>query len=108
VNALTAKATLRRFNAPLAVVAGVAAGLWYVRPLASYGVPVYLVVGYALAVFTVFRDGVSALLERLASQTYRCPAPDCGFRVRLTGTDPGESRRWQEIATAHPTHNHHR
>lgn len=34
--------------------------------------------------------------------THRCP--DCDFTVRLTDVDPGESRRWQEAAAAHPHH----
>ncbi|MGJ5898486.1 hypothetical protein ACSCBZ_42055 [Streptomyces niveiscabiei] len=37
-----------------------------------------------------------------STTTHRCTA--CSFTVRLTRATPGESRRWQEIAAAHPDH----
>ncbi|MGW2364818.1 hypothetical protein ACWCZ5_04440 [Streptomyces sp. NPDC001667] len=100
------KAKLRRFNTPLSVVTGAVVGGQYAHQLLAYGVPVSLTAGCALAIFAAVRVAVGALLERLSGETYRCEVTGCGFRVRLTGTDAGESRRWQEIALAHPTHNH--
>ncbi|MEU1309636.1 hypothetical protein ABZ419_12180 [Streptomyces cinnamoneus] len=102
----TSKAKLRRFSSPLAVVAGTLTGGGYARQLITCGVPALLTIGCALAVFAVVHTAVGTLLEWLCGEKYRCKAPGCGFHVRLPGTDAGESRRWQEIAAAHPTHDH--
>ncbi|MEU1779255.1 hypothetical protein ABZ545_07165 [Streptomyces abikoensis] len=102
----TTKAKLRRLGRPLAVAVGALTGGSYARPLITCGVPALLTIGCALAVFAVTHTAVGMLLEWLYGETYRCKAPGCGFHVRIPGTDAGESRWWQEIAAAHPTHDH--
>lgn len=49
------------------------------------------------------------LLRRLADAiggytAYRCPEPACDVRVRVRGLEPGEQRRYQELATDHARH----
>ena len=51
----------------------------------------------------------TGLLRRIADTiggytTYPCPHPDCDVRVRVRGLDPGEQRRYQELAADHARH----
>lgn len=103
----TAKARLRRLRVPLSAVVGALVSGLYVRQLTAYAVPLSLIAGCGLAVFGVVCPAVGSLLTWLSGETHRCPVPGCGFRVRLTGNDAGESRRWQETALAHPVHDRH-
>lgn len=49
------------------------------------------------------------LLRRIADAvggytTYSCPEATCDVRVRVRGLEPGENRRYQELAADHSQH----
>lgn len=51
------------------------------------------------------------LLRRIADAfggyvTYCCPETDCDVQIRVRGMEPGEQRRYQELASDHARHNH--
>ncbi|MBZ4319400.1 hypothetical protein [Streptomyces huiliensis] len=83
---------------------GAAAGTSNGWQLASYDVPLALTVSSAFAVFACVHLGAEHLACLLSGTTYRCTEPGCAFRVRVTGVNAAENRRWQETAAAHPTH----
>ncbi|MFV8130059.1 hypothetical protein [Streptomyces syringium] len=98
----------RRPALPAAVVAGGAVAWFIGLRLRVYHVPGDLTAACALAVFANVTVAVRFLIEGACAVTHRCPVPGCSFRVRLTNPDAAESRRWQEAASAHPTHAHTR
>ncbi|MGX8907363.1 hypothetical protein ACR820_19470 [Streptomyces netropsis] len=98
----------RRLALPAAVVAGGAVAWFIGLRLRAYHVPVDLTAACALAVFATVTVAIRSLIEAACATAHRCPVPGCRFRVRLTNPDAAESRRWQEAASAHPTHAHTR
>ncbi|MFD7236882.1 hypothetical protein ACFWAT_16460 [Streptomyces syringium] len=98
----------RRLALPAAaVIGGCVAGFVAVR-LRAHHIPVDLTAACALAVFGNVTVAIRSLIEGACAVTHRCPVPGCAFRIRLTNPDAAESRRWQEAASAHPTHAHTR
>ncbi|MEU3353792.1 hypothetical protein [Streptomyces sp. NPDC037389] len=104
------KLTLRHFAFPIASLIGGALGVDYAYELDAHHVPLLTMVACCLAIFASVYTAVRWFVEVLSATTHKCRAAGCGFRVRVSSTDPGESRRWQEIAAAHPVHDqpHHR
>jgi hypothetical protein len=70
--------------------------------LADYDVPVVLIIPCGTALFTTVLLLALRLMQAGATRVHRCTQPGCDFSVRLTHTDTGENRRWQEIAAHHP------
>ncbi|WP_428953316.1 hypothetical protein [Streptomyces sp. cg35] len=80
---------------------------------ASIGVQLYwqhvtwgLIVPCVLAAASSSLWLLSKVAEAFESTVHRCTAPGCTFRVRVQNVDAAENRRWQEVAAAHPTHDH--
>ncbi|MBA6433859.1 hypothetical protein [Streptomyces sp. GMR22] len=92
----------RRLPVAEIIAAGMAAYIGY--QLDSYGVPLVMTVASSLAMFLAFRDAIHQFTGVARAVTHRCPDRGCDFMVRLTGASAAESRRWQEIAAAHPRH----
>ena len=94
--------TRRRLVTTGAVVAsGVLAVSIGVR-LSGYGVPLPLLLACCTSCLATFTSLAFHVADAAATTVHRCPDRGCDFRVRLTGTDAAESRRWQEIAATHP------
>lgn len=96
--------TARRIRMAIALCAGagMAVAMW--ARLSPYGLPWSLALSCVVAVSGSISAATLHLAEALTMTTHRCTAPGCHFRVRVTGVDAAESRRWQEAATAHPDH----
>ncbi|MFI1183338.1 hypothetical protein ACH4UT_27840 [Streptomyces sp. NPDC020799] len=101
------KARLRRCAVPAAFAVGAALGVYQARELFAYGVPASVAAASVLTVSACVYVTVRQFLEALLAETHRCRVEGCTFRARLTCPDAGESRRWQEIAAAHPAHDRH-
>ncbi|MEU1408520.1 hypothetical protein ABZ471_40595 [Streptomyces sp. NPDC005728] len=86
--------------AAAAVSTALAAGIG-VR-LASYGVPLTLLMGCSLSCLATFTALLFRVVDALSTTLHRCTQPGCDFQVRLTRADAAECRRWQEIAASHP------
>ncbi|MFF7348737.1 hypothetical protein ACFZA4_34415 [Streptomyces antimycoticus] len=82
------------------IAAAMAACIGY--QLDTYDVPLSMTLASSLAMFLAFRDTIHQLTGASRAVTHRCPNRGCDFMVRLTGASAAESRRWQEIAAAHP------
>ncbi|WP_327355013.1 hypothetical protein [Streptomyces sp. NBC_01304] len=78
--------------------------VWISVRLDSYGVPISLVIPCGLGVVSSGMSMLSQLTQARAGTLHRCPAEGCAFSVRVENVDAAESRRWQEIAAAHPAH----
>ncbi|GHC33129.1 hypothetical protein LE181_17870 [Streptomyces sp. SCA3-4] len=98
---------LRWIGPAAAITVGAVAAADYAWQLATHGVPVLINVACTLAIYATVHTAVRRAVDELLATTHRCPVPGCRFRIRLVNPDPGESRRWQEIAAAHPLHRHH-
>ncbi|MGH4030854.1 hypothetical protein ACQB60_18160 [Actinomycetota bacterium Odt1-20B] len=72
--------------------------------LRSYGVPIGLITPCVLAVLSSALWLLMDVSKALASTVHRCTVKGCTFEVRVQNADAAESRRWQEIAAAHPNH----
>ena len=72
--------------------------------LAGYGVPFALLLACGLSCMATFSRLFFHVIDAWSTTTHRCTRRGCDFRVRLTHTDAAESRRWQEVAGAHPDH----
>ncbi|MEU7163848.1 hypothetical protein AB0A70_04280 [Streptomyces morookaense] len=107
VHLFSVKAKLRRLAFPLALLTAAAVGSEDARQLVARHVPWALTAECALAVFATVEVAVRELLLRLCGETHRCRIDGCRFRIRLTCPNAVQSRRWQEIAAAHPTHRLH-
>ncbi|MFD8047667.1 hypothetical protein ACFV5E_30075 [Streptomyces chartreusis] len=70
--------------------------------LASYGVPVALLLACCLSCTAAFSSLLFRLVDAWSTTTHRCTRPGCDFQVRLTHGSAAENRRWQEIAATHP------
>ncbi|QSY50192.1 MULTISPECIES: hypothetical protein [Streptomyces] len=88
----------------VAVTVGGVVAADYAWQLATHDVPVLLIAGCALAVYATVHVAVRRAMDELRATTHRCAIPGCRFRIRLVNPDPGESRRWQEVAASHPAH----
>ncbi|MEV5504894.1 hypothetical protein [Streptomyces orinoci] len=92
----------------LSLAASFGTGTWTATDigieLAGYGVPLTLTVGCALTVCASVTTFGTSVADALTTATYRCPAPGCSFKAQVRHASPGMSRRWQEIAAAHPGH----
>ncbi|MFF2252478.1 hypothetical protein [Streptomyces sp. NPDC058142] len=95
----------RRIVSLLQVGVSLAVGVAISIRLASYGVPFFLLTACALGTAGSVLSALLNIEQARVATTHRCTAPGCDFRVRIQHSDAGESRRWQEIAAAHPTHN---
>ncbi|MFA3838628.1 hypothetical protein [Streptomyces aureus] len=94
----------RRIVSLLEIGVCIAVGAAISFRLAPYDLPFFL---HAACVLGTAGSALSALLnieQAWTATTHRCTAPGCDFRVRIQHADAGESRRWQEIAAAHPRH----
>ncbi|MFJ9088722.1 hypothetical protein ACIRL3_40570 [Streptomyces sp. NPDC102384] len=72
--------------------------------LHSYAVPLGLLITCVLAVASSALWLLSKVAEAAESTVHRCTAEGCTFQVRVRHGSAADSRRWQEIAAAHPTH----
>ncbi|WP_058046266.1 hypothetical protein [Streptomyces roseifaciens] len=91
-----------RIAIALCAGAGMAVAMW--ARLSPYGLPWSLTLSCVVAVSGTISAATLHLTEMFAVTTHRCKAPGCRYIVRVTGVDAAESRRWQEIAAAHPGH----
>ncbi|WP_275463770.1 hypothetical protein [Streptomyces noursei] len=98
------RTTVSRLVVTVSAVLGVANVVSVGTELASYDVPLSLIVSCALAYLAMTVWVVDLLTKAFASTTYRCPEPACDFKVRIRHADAAENRRWQETAAEHPTH----
>lgn len=96
--------TARWLSLAAAVTVGGVVAADYAWQLASHDVPVLITVACALAIYATVHVTVLRAVDELRATTHRCPVPGCRVRIRLVNADPGESRRWQEIAASHPHH----
>ncbi|MFF2061103.1 hypothetical protein ACFVWZ_04745 [Streptomyces sp. NPDC058200] len=86
-----------------ALASGTVASFIGVR-LNSYGLPFSLTLACAMAVWASLLTALNSAADDWNTTTHRCSVSGCDFTVRLRYCDAAENRRWQEIATAHPTH----
>ncbi|MBF6045957.1 hypothetical protein GO001_12075 [Streptomyces sp. NRRL B-1677] len=86
----------------LGIGAAAAAVIW--SRLRPYGMPWDLTAVCILPAAGTIASTVLHLAEVFSATTHRCTAPGCRFRIRTTGVDAAERRRWQEAAAAHPDH----
>ncbi|MGW6138091.1 hypothetical protein [Streptomyces sp. NPDC055140] len=94
----------RRIVSPLEIGVALAVGAAISIRLASYGVPFFLLTACALGTACSVLSALLNIEQAWTATTHRCTAPGCDFRVRIQHADAMESRRWQEIAAAHPRH----
>ncbi|MFD8391188.1 hypothetical protein ACFV2N_18815 [Streptomyces sp. NPDC059680] len=83
------------------IASAVLAGVIGVR-LSGDGVPLALLVACCTSCLATFSSLLFRVIDAWSTTTHRCTRPGCDFRVRLTGVDAAENRRWQEIAAHHP------
>ncbi|WP_405654466.1 hypothetical protein OHU25_32440 [Streptomyces sp. NBC_00117] len=95
----------RRIISLLQVGVALAVGAAISIRLSTYDVPFFLLTACALGTAGSVLSALLNIEQAWTATTHRCTAPGCDFRVRIQHSDAGESRRWQEIAAAHPTHN---
>lgn len=70
--------------------------------VASYDVPIPLLITVGAAVFSAFLQVTGELAKRLATRRMACP--DCTFTVAVTGTSDAETERWRAQVANHPHH----
>ncbi|GAB2891666.1 hypothetical protein [Streptomyces mayteni] len=85
-----------------AALAGVGMAWLMYEGLREYDVPFVLAFCIAVVMGLDTLNSVFNIATRARTITHRCTEPDCTFRVSVTAVDAAESRRWQEIAAAHP------
>ncbi|MCX4557469.1 hypothetical protein OHA02_14790 [Streptomyces phaeochromogenes] len=100
----TSQTRRRRIVSLLTVACALAVGASIGVRLAAYGVPFALLTACVLGIASSSLWLFSRIEAALTSTTHRCTAPSCTFQVRMRHVSAAESRRWQEIAAAHPTH----
>ncbi|NEB75299.1 hypothetical protein G3I40_08650 [Streptomyces sp. SID14478] len=98
--------TWRRITGVLIIGFALAVALSIGVQLHSYAVPLGLLAPCVLGVFSCALWLLLRVAEAAESTVHRCTAPGCTFQVRMRHASAAESRRWQEIAAAHPTHDH--
>ncbi|WP_411130471.1 hypothetical protein [Streptomyces sp. x-19] len=98
------RTTVSRLVVTVSAVLGVANAVSIGTKLASYGVPLSLIVACALACLATTVWVVGTVVDRFGTTTYRCSDPDCSFTVRVKYVDAAENRRWQETTAEHPAH----
>ncbi|MFF7727673.1 hypothetical protein [Streptomyces sp. NPDC008001] len=94
----------RRIRVAIALGMGAAAAAVIWERIRPYGLPWDLTAVCVLPVAGTIASTMLHLAEVLSVTTHRCTAPGCTFRIRTTGVDAAEQRRWQEAAAAHPEH----
>lgn len=94
----------RRIRMAIALGMGTAAAAVIWSRLRPYGMPWDLMAVCILPAAGTIASTVLHLAEVFSATTHRCTAPGCSFRIRTTGVDAAERRRWQEAAAAHPDH----
>ena len=94
----------RRLLVVVAVSLGLTVSTVTVRTLHGYNVPLAQVLLIAAVMGITLVSGALHIADAATMTTHRCTARGCDFRVRLSGADAAEDRRWQEIAVAHPHH----
>lgn len=97
-------AALSRMVDVISVVTALALAASVGLRLHSYAVPLHLLIPCVLAVASSALWLLSKAAEAFESTVHRCTASGCTFQVRVRNGSAAESRRWQEIAAAHPTH----
>ena len=95
----------RRVASVLLIAAALAMGAAIGVRLAAYGVPDALLAACALSAASSSLWLLTRIEQAQTTTTHRCTAPRCTFQARVRHADAAESRRWQEIAAAHPRHN---
>ncbi|MFI9203909.1 hypothetical protein [Streptomyces sp. NPDC053048] len=98
------KKALARLSLAIAMAVGAAVAAVNAAQLATYGVPKLLIASCALSVFACIAAVGDAVAAAVTSTTHRCMVQGCTFKIRVRGVDPGENRRWQEVAASHPVH----
>ncbi|KWT63140.1 hypothetical protein ADL21_04550 [Streptomyces albus subsp. albus] len=92
----------QRLVLPAAVTVGVVFAVSTGWRLASYHVPLTLLVACASALFLTAFTLVLRIVEARSTVVHRCRREGCSFAVHVRHVDAVENRRWQEIAAAHP------
>ncbi|MER7412968.1 hypothetical protein [Streptomyces cacaoi] len=83
---------------------GIPMAAWVAWDLRGYGLPADSVLAVGLMAWACFSRAADLLISARTQTVHRCPDSRCSFSVRLSGVDAAESRRWQEVAHAHPHH----
>ncbi|MFK8849391.1 hypothetical protein [Streptomyces sp. Ac-502] len=94
----------RRLALPVAVVVGTFYAVAIGWRLASYNVPLTMLVACGGALFVTAFTLVLRIADALSTTVHRCRREGCSFTVQVRHVDAVENRRWQEIAADHPHH----
>lgn len=94
----------RKAHNLLSFFLGVPMAAWIAWDLRGYGLPADSIFAVGVMAWACFSRAAELLISARTQTTHSCPNSRCSFSVRLSGTDAAESRRWQEVALAHPHH----
>ncbi|MEU7200094.1 hypothetical protein [Streptomyces sp. NPDC045470] len=92
----------QRLVLPVAVVIGTAFAVAIGWRLASYHVPLTLLMACTSALFVTAFTLVLRIAEARSTTVHRCRMEGCTFMVQVRHVDAVDNRRWQEIAATHP------